>query len=143
MKALFLAMVLTAGLSTAFAQRGERGVREGGGRRGATAVFVVFSSFGTGIDSVTAGKTQKSIAKFDREGTVVRKSKSHWGREGETTYCVEFNSPFLPHQFIKGIAPSILKDRATTGMERTDVFSGISCDNIEAASRQNISAYVD
>ncbi|HXH31201.1 MAG TPA: hypothetical protein VNJ01_10350 [Bacteriovoracaceae bacterium] len=138
MKSLYLALVLTATLTSAFGQS----VREGGGRRGSTSVFIVFSSIGAGIDHKTSVKTEKLIDLADKDGKVVKRSETAWGREGEVTYCVEFNDIFMPHAFIKLLAPAIMADRKKVGYERTAVYSGASCDNIDHATRQNIAAYL-
>lgn len=141
MKNLFVFMLITLSL-TAFANR------ESGGRRAAAAVFINFTSFGSGIDGKTFALTDKLIKIADKNGLVKKQTRLEWGREGEITICVHFQGGAFggashKSNFIKEIAPSIIEDHKVQKKKRTAVLVGLSCDNIKAATSQDLSAFLD
>lgn len=121
--------------------------RESGGAGGnlklAAAVFVSFKSLGNGIDSTTLQLTEKLTKQAISEGMIKEMVTTPWGHEGEVTICVHFQGgPFNgvgpSREFVKTLAPSILKDT----QPRTDVFIGLSCDDITKATKQDLAKYL-
>lgn len=115
--------------------------RESGGRLGASAVYVYFSSFGTGIDSATASLAMELVQNEEMNGHVLAKTIDRRGREGEFLLCVQLANPTYRFQFIKDLAPSIRRDNQALPRQRTAVFVGLTCGNLEAATRQDINKY--
>ena len=137
MKSLILAIALLSSINVVARNR------ESGGRRGPSAVYVYFFSYGTGIDAKSIEKYDKLVAKAKAQGLVIDEKEERRGREGETLTCVQFNSPFAPHSFVKALAPSILADTKASGIKRTSVYVGADCDDVNAASEQDLAKYVN
>lgn len=136
MKALVISVLVFASTSV-FAFN-----RESGGRPSMNAVYTYFSSFGTGVDRVSLQKAEAFIQDAVANGSVVDLVRSQKGREGETLICVEFNEPGLRVDYIRNIAPTILADRAEAAANRTSVRTGLDCSNYEAATEQDLRAYL-
>lgn len=132
--AFLLTMVMLS--STAMANR------ESGGRVGATAVYVIFSSPGTGIDYKTHDVLTAFVTKAQAENKVYDYTVENWGREGEVSYCVNFGSNFDRVVFIESLAPTIINDTKMTKFQRTRVLTGFACHEQEKATEQDITKYV-
>lgn len=134
MKTVFLMVMIVSSIS--FANR------ESGGRGRGTAVYVDFRSFGTGIDGVTAKRTQQLINEAKMNGQVIDQTFEQKGREGETLICVELTDAFLRYHLVKALAPLISADKKRLGRERTVVYVGNVCGDVSHATEQNIEAYL-
>lgn len=115
--------------------------RESGGRIAASAVYLNFASYGTGIDSQSYEIAEQFIADVRAKGAIVAEVRKPWGREGEVLRCVQLMDSASRAALIAEVAPSILADRQKTGQVRTSVRVGLSCDNYDAATEQNLEAY--
>lgn len=135
---LVVAMFLSLNI---FAQERVAIEREGGGRPGANAVFVVLKSFGTGIDSLTKTLVKELIDNGIENNTIRKATFERWGREGEITFCANFRKSQDRVSFIKEISPSIIDDRARQPFVRTDVLVGSNCKDILNATSQQIGMY--
>ncbi len=135
MKNLVLALLMVTG-PIALANR------ESGGRLAARAVYVQFTSIGTGIDYFTQKKLQQYIAKAKHSKKIADYTYEQKGREGEATYCVRPKDVVDRVSIIKAIAPSIVKDTKGMGVQRTHVLLGMSCGDINMAVEQDLSSYV-
>lgn len=133
MKAIIMASMLISSVS--FANR------ESGGRLGASAVYVDFRSYGTGIDPVTNANYEKLVLEAKNQGLVIDETKEMRGREGETLSCVQLSSAFDRYNFIRRLAPSILFDTQTHGLQRTSVYVGVDCNSFDQATEQDLSQY--
>lgn len=141
MKKVLTFMLLATSLSV-FANR------ESGGRGGSASVFLNFTSPGNGIDYETFNLAEQLYKKADQEGFVKKYTLERWGREGEVTVCIEFRGGAFDgvgpsRAFIKSIAPSIVKDKLDQGLQRTAVFVGFSCEKINEATEQDITAHLN
>ncbi len=146
MKMLLVALVVFGSVS-AFANR-----ETGGGMRITSSVYVMYTSFGAGTDYETAKYMNSLIDSVLEKGLVKKMSTEFWGWEGETTRCVTFRaSPFeseqtigaaqLSRDFIAALAPRILADAQSNG-QRTRVFLGRDCNDINMATEQDLGAYL-
>jgi hypothetical protein len=119
--------------------------RESGGRQGASAVWVAFSSFGTGPDSATEALLNQEIDLAKQNNRVVDYKYKQRGREGESVYCVDLRTSGDRVMLIKAIAPKIIADTKHNDLkiQRTRVYVGFDCKNIKAATEQDIKAYLD
>ena len=115
--------------------------RESGGRNGASAVFVYFSSIGSGIDYKTQALYTGLIQKAKTQGLVINETLVPRGREGEGLYCVELTSAYARYDLIKALAPAILLDRRVMITKRTIVYAGSKCTDRDP-SEQDLGAYV-
>ncbi len=136
MKNLVLVLIMVAG-PLALANR------ESGGRLAARAVYVQFTSIGTGIDYFTQKKLQQYIAKAKHSKKIADYTYEQKGREGEAFYCVELKDVLDRVVMIKAVAPSIVKDTKGMGVQRTHVLLGMACGNADMAVEQDLSSYVD
>lgn len=122
-------------LSDAFANR------ESGGRESARAVFVEFNSFGAGIDQSTKQFTDSLVEMAVANDEVVDLEVQQRGREGETYYCVHFKESVQRYAFIANLAKPIVHDTQNHG-KRTSVFLGMSCEDRDSATEQDLRAYL-
>lgn len=109
------------------------GGRESGGRLGGVALFLEFFSPGNGIDHNSLELAIDLTAEDEKRGYINKKTYKFWGREGETTLCIEYNTPYISGELIKALAPSI-----AAGHSRVNVYAGPSCEEFEKATRQDI-----
>jgi hypothetical protein len=112
--------------------------RESGGRHGASAVYVDFRSFGTGIDNQTANTFNVLYNAAKMRGEIVDETVVRVGREGETRHCIQLSNATQRYYFIQSLAGSILNDMQLTGSQRTAVFVGMDCHSFESATEQDI-----
>jgi hypothetical protein len=142
---LIAMMVLTSWTATANRETG-------GGMRITSSVYLVFTSFGAGTDYETAKYANTLVDAVLNKGLVKKMSTEFWGWEGETTRCVTFRaSPFesentieaaqISREFIAALAPRIMADAQKMG-QRTRVLLGKDCNDIEAATEQDVSKYL-
>jgi hypothetical protein len=115
--------------------------RESGGRLGAPAVYVQFTSFGTGVDSQAQELYKNLVAEAKAQSLVVDETFVRLGREGESLNCVQLLSGFDRYNFIKKLAPVILSDTHSSPVERTLVFVGPDCHDVSEATRQDLRGY--
>ena len=135
MKTLFIMATLALG-SLSFANR------ESGGRLQATAVYVEFKSFGSGIDSRALAEYRKLTGTARMNGQVLDETSERRGLEGEVLNCVQLASGEDRVFFIQNLAPVILRDRRMTGYARTSVYVGMDCYNFQGATEQDLNSYV-
>jgi len=133
MQLKFLAALVLLSASIAGAS-----IRESGGRGGATAVYVDFRSFGTGIDRASLQVTEQLINTAIMNGEVVEKTIEQKGREGEMLICVRLTTDNARWRFIKALAPQILADRQVNP-KRTAVHVWTSCGQLNIATEQDLS----
>ncbi|MFZ3229525.1 MAG: hypothetical protein WA160_04920 [Pseudobdellovibrio sp.] len=109
--------------------------RESGGRYQATAVYVDFRNYGTGINQI-------AMSKFDQLmyiGQVLDSTyEQRAGRGGEVLRCVQFSNASERYYFIQSISPVIIQDEQRNGMHRTAVYVGMDCHSFSSATEQNI-----
>ena len=117
-------------------------IRESGGRNGASAVYVQFASYGTGVDLETQKHYESLVKVAKSQGIVLDETLIGRGREGETLNCVLLASAFDRYNFIKELAPSILEDNMSNQFERTYVYVGADCNDVRKATRQDLRGYV-
>jgi hypothetical protein len=115
--------------------------REGGGRPSANAVYVVFSSFGTGINNYTKSLAKEYIDNGIENNTIKKATFERWGREGEITFCADFRKSEDRVRFVNAIYSSIIDDHNGLPIKRTDVLVGIDCEDISKATSQQIGTY--
>ncbi|MCB0412057.1 MAG: hypothetical protein KDD22_05990 [Bdellovibrionales bacterium] len=142
MKALLVACLLLTSLQ-AFGSN-----RESGGLRMAASVYFVFSSFGSGIDRQTQNLLEELIDMDQEKGWIADVTEEHWGREGEVTYCLQYETNNLEavtgsRDIIRGVALPIIDDGKVFRQERTAVFLGLNCGDLENATRQDLTTYLD
>lgn len=137
MKKLFLLLVLAISATTyAFN-------REGGGRPGASAVYIEFRSFGSGVDEYTKSHVMQLIGEAGMRNEVVDQTSESKGREGESIECVQLSDATKRHYFIKAIAGEILTDaKQFNDNQRTIVYVGTSCRKLEEATEQDLKSYL-
>jgi hypothetical protein len=138
MKSTFRTLVLSAVILSsplAFANR------EGGGRVSASAVYVDFKSFGSGIDSDSLAVTDSLTELGVNDGTILEAKMDQKGREGERQICLLMSDAGARLKLISSLAPYILKDRKIEGVTRTDVYVGTDCNDISRATLQDITKY--
>lgn len=136
MKSLLLSICILMG-AKAFA------IRESGGRMGSSAVYLDFRSYGTGIDSQTKTYVLGLIGEAGMKGQVVNQTSSIYGKEGESIECVQLNDATTRYYFVKAVAPYILNDTQIYGHQRTAVFVGADCSDIESATEQDLGSYIE
>lgn len=134
MKKIFV-LTLVILNSVAFANR------ESGGRIGASAVYIDFRSFGTGIDYKAKNKVMGLIAEAGMRGEVIDQESVPRGREGESTECVQLKDANQRYIFIKAIAGGILEDSRQLQKARTVVYVGEKCGDLSSATEQDLSRY--
>lgn len=113
--------------------------RESGGRQSAAAVYVDFKSLGNGIDESTLKFMEELITQAVSEDLVKEIVRTYRPYEGERTICVHFHGGHFDgagprYYFVKALASSILND----SQPRTDVYVGISCQDITKATKQDL-----
>lgn len=133
---LLLVTTLATLFNNAFANR------ESGGRLAATAVFVEFTSFGTGIDDYTRQFTDSLINSAEQRGLLTDLEVQQRGREGEVYYCAHFKSASQRFAFIANLAKPIIHDSQVSEQQRTFVFVGNSCDERDSATEQDLGKYL-
>ncbi|MDO9181907.1 MAG: hypothetical protein Q7U04_05845 [Bacteriovorax sp.] len=134
-------MKLLIVLSIFFSAASFAGNRESGGRVGASAVYIDFKSFGTGIDSATKETFEILLRAAKARGEVVDETVELKGREGETINCVQLSNASQRYNFIQPIAYSILMDTQNSGIKRTSVYVGMDCHSFDSATEQDLSKY--
>lgn len=107
--------------------------RESGGRLAPLGLYVVFGSFGTGIDQATKEVFEVLLEEAKARGEVSDVIHSQQGREGETQYCVLFNHFGPKHQFQKALGPAIRSDIKKVQKQRTAVLVALDCSDIQKA----------
>jgi hypothetical protein len=137
MKTYFKVLLTLVVLSTSVAGAS---IRESGGRGGATAVYVDFRSFGTGIDRTSLRVTEQMINTAIMNGEVIEKTIEQKGREGEMLICVRLTTDNARWRFIKALAPQILADRQVNP-RRTAVLVWTSCGHVDVATEQDLQKY--
>lgn len=135
MKNALVAVILLIG-SISFANR------ESGGRLGASAVYVDFRSFGTGIDQFSKQTFDNLVAAAKYKGVVLDETYQQNGREGEILACVKLTDAYERYSFIRSLAPHIIADRDMQGVQRTSVFVGFDCHSFESATDQDLTKYL-
>ncbi len=115
--------------------------RESGAMGGGSAVYVRFTSLGSGIDTATLGNVEALIDRATVAHEVKAQTYELQGREGERLICVDFIPMTMPYQFIKEIAPGILADQARVGFVRTEVAIGDNCGDPASATPQDLTKY--
>ncbi|OFZ51342.1 MAG: hypothetical protein A2381_06245 [Bdellovibrionales bacterium RIFOXYB1_FULL_37_110] len=118
------------------------GGESSGGRTDAQAVYVSFTSFGNGIDHSSLKLTEQLINDATINGNIITQTFEQRGHEGEVIYCVQLINAYKRYEFIKRLAPSILNDKNQLNQQRTFVYVGTNCDNIQNATEQDIAAYL-
>ncbi len=137
MKTITLLFAVLIGSQTAFAKG------ESGRHAGAQAVYFNFMSYGTGIDTNGLGLAEELIEHANKKGQVLETIRKQYGREGEILICVHLKNSFLPFQFVKSMAPSVLEDRQQTLHVRTSVRIGADCSDYEVATEQDLESYIN
>jgi hypothetical protein len=133
MKTLILFLMLSASVVSVQAS--------GGGGYYATSVYVKFMSTGSGINRVALEKLKSLLLVGTNTGEVLTAKQRSLGREGERVICVQLREQGSRYAFIRRLAPSIVNDKMSNGLNRTEVYVGFSCDDIKKASLQNLSFY--
>ena len=130
-------------LGLMFPQFSQADNRESGGRGGPVAVYISFSSFGSGIDAATLIVVQNLVKDAAANGLVLDQTFEQRGREGETMICAKIANPFATYQFIKSVAQSIKSDTAVSpnGNSRTLIYSSPECHDLRHATKQDLSGY--
>lgn len=112
-----------------------------GGRNSIRGVYVQFNSVGTGIDQATFAQYLGLVEFAKTQGLVMDEKLAQKGREGEVQACVVVDGT-IGYRLIKVLAPAILQDRQNLGISRTEVYVGQNCDDVSAATSQDLEQYL-
>lgn len=117
----FVSLVL--GLAVLASTLPAHAIRESGGRRAPLAIEVVFASIGSGIDFETKKEILALVEqdRLNRKVTVVQEKT--WGREGESTLCVEYTN----FQDAHAADVEVQKILAKAGKDLTTAKRKLSC----------------
>ncbi len=118
---------LTLVSSSSFAQ-GPMGHESSGGRPVPMAFGVQFTSSGSGIDGSSYKAVLQYIGQSLSEGTLSKILNKKWGREGETSICLEFNGPNTSGNALIAVQ-KIIRDTRNPSKPKPTTTGLLKCDD--------------
>lgn len=109
-----------------------------GERFAATAVYVDFTSFGSGINQTALENVAQALNSARSRGEIFQETQVLLGHEGEIRHCAHFYNSTQRYEYIQAISNSINSD----SIQRTKVYVGADCNSFENATEQDLTNYL-
>lgn len=134
-KLVFLSSIaLPAATAVSYAGPQIPGQMVSSGRKAPAAVAIHFASFGEGIDRLAKVAIDQLILRYQVSGDVTTVKDLFWGREGETSVCVQFNSLKVFGEAEKEIAEIVELSQLNGDITNSNVLH--TCENLTVPGLQ-------